>query len=205
MLLKWIKEDHLDVDKDEYGHALIDMNKLFKTDIGIESIIYVKLLACSGPNRILEENEFKNFFKDNEKVIDKIFSQMSREVKTKLIEKGLLIRQVSDTGREKFITTPALDEKASQLAGLKRFLIDFSNIENRESIQVHLWDEYLIYAQMFGIADKVEIEFSEIYPDYMEAICLDYMKVAMVGSVVLSLHLSANILLNMALGVSRFD
>ena len=205
MLLKWIKEDHLDVQEDEYGNTIIDMNKLFKTDIGIESSIYVKLLACSGPNRILEENEFKNFFKDNEKVIDKIFEQMSREVKTKLIEKGLLIRQVSDTGREKFITTPALDEKASQLAGLKRFLIDFSNIENRESIQVHLWDEYLIYAQMFGIADMVEKELQDIYPDYLRTVQINQIKVALVNSAVSSLHFSGGLLLSMALGVSRFD
>lgn len=205
MLLKWIKEDHLDVDEDQDGKTIIDMNKLFKTDIGIESSIYVKLLACSGDNRILEEREFQNFFQNNEGVLKKIFDQMSREVKSSLIKKGLLIREIDDKGREKFITTKALDEKALQLCGLKRFLNDFSNMENRESIQVHLWDDYLIYAQMFGIADKVEEELVNIYPDYIKTMRLNQAKIALVGSAVLSLQLSVSIMLAMVLGVSRSD
>lgn len=205
MLLKWIKEDHLDVEEDEYGKTIIDMNKLFKTDIGIESSIYVKLLACSGPNRILEEKEFQKFFQNNESVVKKIFEQMSREVKSSLIEKGLLIRKVDDNGRETFITTKALDEKALQLCGLKRFLDDFSNMETRESIQVHLWDEYLIYAQMFGMADKVEKELEDVYPDYIKLVRLNNMKIALVSSAVLSLRLSASLIVAMAIGVSRSD
>ena len=32
-------------------------------------------------------------------------------------------------------------------------------------IEVHLWQEYLIFAQLFGMATKVAKEFKDIYPD----------------------------------------
>ena len=52
-----------------------------------------------------------------------------------------------------------------ELSGLKNFLNEFSNIKDRESIEVKLWDEFLIYAQIFGIAKKVADEFKKLYPD----------------------------------------
>ena len=51
------------------------------------------------------------------------------------------------------------------MAGLKKFLNEFSTIKDRESIEVKIWDEYLMYAQIFGIAKKVAQEFKKLYPD----------------------------------------
>ena len=48
---------------------------------------------------------------------------------------------------------------------MKNFLNDFSNIKEREAIEVKIWDEYLMYAQIFGIAKKVAKEFKKMYPD----------------------------------------
>ena len=36
----------------------------------------------------------------------------------------------------------------------------------REYFEVHMWEEYLIYAQLLGIADKVEEQFSKLYPSF---------------------------------------
>ena len=52
-----------------------------------------------------------------------------------------------------------------QVAGLKNFLNDFSNISDRSAIEVKIWDEYLMFAQIFGIAKKVAKEFKNLYPD----------------------------------------
>ena len=38
----------------------------------------------------------------------------------------------------------------------------------REYFEVHIWEEYLIYAQLLGIADKVEEQFSKLYPKFNE-------------------------------------
>jgi len=37
-------------------------------------------------------------------------------------------------------------------------------IEDKKAIEVHMWDEYLIFAQGFGIADKVAKQFKDFHP-----------------------------------------
>ena len=60
-----------------------------------------------------------------------------------------------------------LDE-AIHLKGLKKFLLDFSIMPEREYFEVEIWEEYLIFAQLLGIADKVEKQFKKLYPDFNE-------------------------------------
>ena len=64
--------------------------------------------------------------------------------------------------------TPQLRKEAEELAGLKRYLEDYSLIKEREAIEVHLFEEYLIYAQMMGIAKKVIKQFKDLYPELIE-------------------------------------
>lgn len=45
-------------------------------------------------------------------------------------------------------------EEAKKIAGVKKFLLEFSNIKDKSSIEVNLWEEYLMYAQIFGIAKR---------------------------------------------------
>lgn len=40
--------------------------------------------------------------------------------------------------------------------GLKNFLLDFSNFNEKELPEIKLWEKYLVYATVFGIADKVQ-------------------------------------------------
>lgn len=189
MLLKWICEDKIDVYEIE-DKTFIDMRKIFKTEIGFESAIYVRLLACANANRILEENEFKKFFQDSEQIINSLFYKLKKEVEEELLLQGLITKKTNEYGYEEIIPTKALEQKATELQGLKNFLNNFSSIEKKDAIQVHLWDDYLIYAQLFGIADKVENEFKKIYPDYNNLIKIDIAKVAIVNSLAISLRLT---------------
>ena len=52
--------------------------------------------------------------------------------------------------------------------GLKRYLKDFSLLEERHAVEVSLWDEYMVYAQLFGIAKQVRKDFQKICPEYFE-------------------------------------
>ena len=65
-------------------------------------------------------------------------------------------------------TTDELHRQAIELAGLKRFLLDYTLIAERTAIEVNLFENYLIYAQMMGIAKKVAKQFKELYPDIVE-------------------------------------
>ena len=44
---------------------------------------------------------------------------------------------------------------------------DFTLLSERESKEVALWDDYLVFAALMGIADKVYDEFKKINPDYI--------------------------------------
>ena len=45
---------------------------------------------------------------------------------------------------------------------------EYTLIKDREAIEVTLFEEYLIYAQMMGIAKQVAKEFKDVYPEIIE-------------------------------------
>ena len=54
---------------------------------------------------------------------------------------------------------------SKELYGLKLFLQEFSRIDTKEVLEVHIWDEYLMFAYLFGIADKVAKQLKNLYPE----------------------------------------
>ena len=52
-----------------------------------------------------------------------------------------------------------------QLLGLKKYLTEFSLINEREIKETAIWQDYLVYATLMGIADKTIKQFKKIYPD----------------------------------------
>ena len=50
--------------------------------------------------------------------------------------------------------------------GLKKFLKEFSLLDERHVNEVSLWKDYMIYATLFGIADQVIKDMKKINPEY---------------------------------------
>ena len=82
--------------------------------------------------------------------MDRTAENLIQEGKIIEVEKKALVFKYKEYNLD-----DSLREEAKQLKGLKKFLIDFTNIKDREAIEVHLFDEYLMFASIFGIADKV--------------------------------------------------
>ena len=63
-------------------------------------------------------------------------------------------------------TNQGLDEN-QMWKGLKKYMEDFSMLDKREVPELVIWEEFLVYATAFGIADKVlkqlKIVFKDIY------------------------------------------
>lgn len=53
------------------------------------------------------------------------------------------------------------NKEAKELYGLFKYLQDYSLIKDRYPLEVNLWNKYLVFASLFGIADKVSKEFKE--------------------------------------------
>ena len=57
-------------------------------------------------------------------------------------------------------------EEVRQVFGLKKFLKEFSLLDERHVQEVTLWKDYMIYATLFGIADQVIKDMKKINPEY---------------------------------------
>ncbi len=60
-----------------------------------------------------------------------------------------------------------------QVAGLKRYLLDFSDFSDRGVLDMTLWGRYMVYATAFGISNKVMAQLTKAYPEVADPQWLD--------------------------------
>ena len=138
-----------------------------------ERDLYRYMLEASGDGK-LEKDEFKKWCKKHYSKILGITDKMLKYERDELIKEHSVVDQVTDKGlvfkyqKHTYLVRDNMYEEAIQMKGLKKFLNEFSQIDKKEPIEVHMWDEYLMYAQIFGIADKVMERFKKLYPEIMD-------------------------------------
>lgn len=59
------------------------------------------------------------------------------------------------------IPTDQYAQDQKEVIGLWKYLKDYSLIKDKYPIEISIWNEYLVFASLFGIADKVAKEFKE--------------------------------------------
>lgn len=69
--------------------------------------------------------------------------------------------------RTNVLTQKGTDENA-QWKGLKKYMEDFSMLDKREVPELVIWEKFLVYATVFGIADKVLKQLKIVYPNMNE-------------------------------------
>ncbi len=162
LLLKWIKENYITISNDNSKKITIIFNKM-PNDINftkpVEKDMY-EMMHLASKNNILEEKEFKKYCEKHYSKVLKWFDRVIDEEYNTLISNEMITRQ-----KKKTVASEKLNELAWQLAGLKKFFKNFGSIQDKSAIEVKLWREYLMYAQILGVAKKVAQEFKKIYPD----------------------------------------
>ena len=166
ILLKLLKENRIKIiPNEENNHNYgIDISMLEYTDNVAENEFIDMLKKSAGENLIIENDEFKDWCNSNYLIIDRFYTKVIRYETRNLIKDGY-IKQVRKGRKIKNVVDSKLKQEAINLYGLKKFLASYSLIDEREIKEVHIWDEYLIYAQLFGMADKVSDQLSKIYPN----------------------------------------
>ena len=173
ILLKWLKQGHIKIESDESGlfkkekSKVIFMEDASKLDTKIEIKLYDYMYTASKDG-ILENKEFEKWCRKNYTKINKWFKEVMDYSCDKLIEEGKITKtQKRDFGikHDVYVVDPSMMEEAIQMKGLKNFFNEFDNMSDKEAIQVMLWQEYLMFAQMFGVAKKVAKQFKKLYPD----------------------------------------
>ncbi len=65
------------------------------------------------------------------------------------------------------LTQEGMDEH-EKWKGLKKYMEDFSMLDKREIPEVAIWESFLVYATVFGIANKVLKQLKVVYPNINE-------------------------------------
>ena len=60
--------------------------------------------------------------------------------------------------------TPRGQQQRNELLGLKRYLLDFSLLAERDVKETFLWQEYMVYAALLGVAKQVMEQLRQLYP-----------------------------------------
>lgn len=171
ILLKWLMNGNVRIEKVMGGfiRKKEESNVVFinsPNDNYLEAKLYSWMVEASGDNK-LESGEFKKWCKKNYSKITGYFDELLDFEKQELISQGK-IKSTNEKRKTILTVDSSMMSEAEQMAGLKKFLKEFSVIDKREPIEVSLWNEYLIYAQIFGIADEVAKQFKKLYPEIME-------------------------------------
>ena len=176
IILKWIREGRVQTQKIETGTFRIKEEttiKLLNRDEQFENVkeqkLYNMLYEASGDG-VLEKKEFEKWCRGKYSKILKWFDEIIDEQRDLLVQEGLIEMKPSKSifSTTKYEVTYELTRQAAELAGLKKFLLEYTMIEEKEALQVVLLEEYLMYAQLMGIAKQVAKEFKDLYPELIE-------------------------------------
>ena len=164
MILRMIYQGQLDVLKDANGKVEISFNRE-STGQDPEDIVahklWVMMHEASGSDQILQENEFSAWSKRHRKRLFDWTADITTKGKEVFRSKGWMGYS------EKYFSASGMTE-AQHLLGFKKFLQDFTLTGQREAVEVHLWQEYLVYGALLGVADKVAAQLKDIDPVLFE-------------------------------------
>lgn len=139
---------------------------MFKSEL--EKFTWHMLLNAAGNDQELSNDELESYAKKNDVKIKNGLTEAMKSAKEEA-SKFNYIEFKEGKKRDRFnLTSEGMDE-LKNLIGLKKYLSEFTIINEREVKEIELWDDYLIVASIFGISDKVFKEFKKLVPDFMFA------------------------------------
>ena len=174
ILLKWLKEGIVEVTKIEKkglkkkdDTAIAFKQQTHNFENARDTKLYNMLYEASKDG-ILEKKELEKWCRGKYSKILDWFDDILKDEKQVIIDEGLVTNTSNNSKKKKYVATTELKQIALELAGLKRYLKEYTLIKDREAMQVMLFEDYLIYAQLFGIAKEVAKEFKDLYPELIE-------------------------------------
>ena len=179
IILKWMHETFVRIEQR-------GKNKIFKkediviilkeADQGkitnrLEKEIFEMLYEASKDG-VLESKELEKWANNKYSKLLHWFDEVLEDQKDKLVDEGLIKYEEKTHFKilktKEYIVTPELRQEAIELAGLKKYLKEYTLIKDREAIEITVFEEYLMFAQLMGIAKEVAKEFKDLYPEIIK-------------------------------------
>ena len=182
ILLRWIQRGYIQFEKRVEKGLIrkkdgfsIDLQKEIPTETLVEKDLLRYFREAAGDNGLLETKEFEKWCRKNYEKMDRWFDEAETMVLTSYRHQQLLKMGVTHTKfmginikRDAEIYDASIRERMEQVIGFKKFLEEMSLIDEKEVIEVKLWEEYLIFASILGIADKVQKQLGKMCPTFNE-------------------------------------
>jgi len=188
IILKWIRSDKVSFINKETGifnknTSVIDLTKNPTFDNQLEKELFDMMYSASKDG-LLETKEFERWCKNNYSRFFRVFTKIENNVIDKLKQNNYIYKRTyRKECKKKYVMNDDIYNESVKLYGLKVFLEEFSRIDTKEAIEVHLWDEYLMFAYLFGIADKVAKQLKNLYPEVLSQENIDYNTIMFVNYV----------------------
>ena len=182
IILKWLRQGKIAFKNETRGifnkeTSMIDLTLNPTFDSAIEAELFDIMHQASGDG-LLETRELEKWAKKHYEKFLGIFKRITNNKIDELKANGHIYKRANkEECKRKNVMDDVIYKDSQELYGLKLFLKEFSDMKNKEAIEVKLWDEYLMFAYLFGMADKVAKQFKDLYPEIvreMEANNLDY-------------------------------
>ena len=158
IILRMVERGHINVMRSGRDNRQVELafndSAPMETLSESERMLYRMMKEASGSDSILQKNEFSRWSRRNTKQIERWISTVETESRKRIADNG----HAGEGGQA----------EARKVIGLRKFLKDFTLIEERGSAEVALWNDYLVFGALYGIADKVAKELSEINPKVFE-------------------------------------
>ncbi len=179
IILKWVKEKKITFKNKTEGifnkeTSLIDLTNKPTFDNHLEEQLFDIMYKASGDG-ILETKELEKWCKKNYSKFFNLFKKIENTKINELETEGHIYkRKNKQECKKKNVMDDTIYEDSKKLYGLKLYLEEFSKMDTKEVLEVHIWDEYLMFAYLFGIADKVAKQLKNMYPEIIEQLDFDY-------------------------------
>lgn len=142
-------------------------------DNRLENRLYQIFTKAAGEDQILQPKELERWMGKNWRELEGFVNQLKPDMSLNQCKNEI--------------------EQVRQLAGLRKYLLDFTLVKERHAKEVSLWKDYLIYASLFGIADQVRKDMQAINPEFFK---MDKMAQQMADSTVILIPNLSNATLN---------
>lgn len=152
-------EDSLDEES-----VRLRLNHPPKSGNAYEDVLYTILEAAAGAEGILDPAELQHYCTRNYVPLSRFMESCRKDGVQALARGGCLKRGVLEHPNQ---LTALGQKELDQIFGLKHFLLDFSLINERGVRETVIWQDYMVYALMLGIADKLESQIRELYPEQL--------------------------------------
>ena len=170
-ILRMIYLGYLDVSKDADGKIEISFAKDKSGKAPIDSIgsdLWSMMLEASGDDRVLQDTEFSTWSRSHKSKLYNWTEKIQLMGKRTFRDKKWM-----NMNNTRFTT--AGQQATSELLGFRKFLQDFTLTGERETIETYLWQEYLVFGTLLGVADKVAKQLKDIDPIlFQQTVGYDY-------------------------------